>query len=518
MIVRPLGMLTDMSNSTRIAKNTLMLYFRQILIMLVSLYTVRVVLNTLGAEDYGIYNVVAGVVTMFGFLNVTLVTGTQRFLTFQLGRENFDELKKIFSVALNIHIILAIGILILAESIGLWFLKYKLNLPPTRKDAIFWVFQFSVFAIILTVIQAPYNASIIAHERMNVFAYISIGDAALKLFNAYILTVLNYDKLIVYAVLIFIANFIVMNLYRLYCINHYSECRFKLIKDITLYKAILTFSGWGIVGSGAVVCANQGVNILLNIFFGPMINAARGIAVQINTALASFVNNFQTAVNPQIIKSYASEKTEELYTLLFQNTKFSFCILWVLLLPVLLKIDVLLHFWLTDIPEYTSLFCRLILIQSLIFCMDRPFVTALNAIGKMKLPNLTAGIVLLLVLPISYIMLKENMPAYIPFVVYICINIITTVIEIVFLYKWIKLPIKTLIKQVYVPISFIIVCSLPVSILINHFSYDTFFSSLLAIVLIGTVTLTSIYFIAFSKEMRNKIIYRILKKTVGKIP
>jgi O-antigen/teichoic acid export membrane protein len=475
----------------------------------VSLYTSRVVLATLGIEDFGIYNVVGGVVAMFGFLNGTLASGTQRFLTFELGRKNFDKLKKTFSASLNIHILLSIAVLILAETVGLWFLNHKINIPTGRENAALWVYQFSVFAGILSIIQVPYNASIIAHERMNVYAYVSIIDAVLKLAVVYLLLVSGYDKLITYALLIFIVSVITMSIYWIYCKRQYPECRFGSVSDRTLYKSMLSFSGWNILGCAAAVGATQGINILLNLFFGPVVNAARGIAVQVSGAVTSFVTNFQTAVNPQIVKLYAVGKIEELHILLFQNAKFSFSLMWLLLLPVLLKLEIILQIWLVEVPEHAALFCRLILLQVLISCTQRPFVMAIHAIGKMKLANLTGGIVLLLVLPVSYLLLKNGKPVYSPLIVYIVAYIITSCIELCLLYKWIKLPVLHLIRATYMPIFLIFVCTLPVSLLANYYSKDDVMSliwvSLLSILSVAIST----YYIAFSKAMRRVILNKI---------
>lgn len=503
-------------NNKRIAKNTLFLYIRMLLTMLVTLYTSRVVLSTLGIKDFGIYNVVGGVVALFGILNGTLASGTQRFLTFQLGRNDLAELKKTFSVSLNIHIIFAVIILILGETVGLWFLRNKINIPIDREIAALWVYHFSVFAVALSVIQVPYNATIIAHERMNVYAYVSILDVSLKLLIVYLLTISDYDKLITYSILMFAVNIIIVSIYCIYCRRKYLECRFGLVPDKKLYKTILTFSGWNILGSAAGTGSTQGVNILLNIFYGPAINAARGISVQVSNAIMAFVNNFQTAVNPQIVKLYATGKINELHTILFQNAKFSFCLMWCLLLPMLLKLETVLELWLVEIPEYTALFCRLILLQTLISCLQRPFVMAIYAIGKTKIVNLTSALISLSALPISYFLLKQGMPVYIPFVIYIITSAICAFIELFLLYKWISLSINILLKQVFIPIISIILCSLPISFLVNYYSAKNFISFLYVLALSITLVLTSVYYIALDKKMRitiKKKLIELIKKS-----
>jgi len=499
-------------NNKRIAKNTLFLYFRMLLTMGVSLYTSRVVLATLGEVDFGIYGVVGGIVAMFGFLNSTLTSGTQRFLTFQIGKNDFSELKKTFAVSLNIHIALSIIVLILAETIGLWFLKTKINIPDGREYAAMWTYQMSVLAAMLSIIQVPYNASIIAHERMNIYAYVSIIEVSLKLAIVYLLVVSGIDKLIIYSVLIFIVSLIIMSIYRIYCVKQYEECRFGWVKDKPLYQSILAFSGWNIFGCGAVVGATQGVNILLNIFFGPVVNAARGIAFQVSAAITAFVNNYQTAVNPQIVKLYASGKINELYALLFQNSKFSFCLMWLLLLPVMLKTEVILKLWLVEVPEYTPLFCRLVLLQALVSATQRPYVMAIHATGKMKIPNLSGGIILLLVLPISYYFLRMNFAAYIPFVIYLLAFIVTSSIEIFLLYRWIKLPVYNLIRKVYFPIVAIIISSLPISLVINKNSTDSFVSLIYVTAISVLLVAVSTYYVALNSDMRSKILKIVLTR------
>lgn len=505
-------MASDIGNNKRIAKNTLVLYFRMLFTMGVSLYTSRVVLNTLGIEDFGIYNVTGGVVGMLGFLNGTLASGTQRFLTFQIGKGDLSKLKETFSAALNTHIILAIIIFVLAETVGLWFLIYKMNIPADREYAALWVYQLSILVTLLSIIQIPYNASIIAHERMNIYAYVSIVDVCLKLIIVYMLAVSGYDKLIVYSILIFIVHLIIFGIYWIYCKKEYPECRFSKSPNKDIYKSMLTFSGWNMFGSVAFIGATQGVNILLNIFFGPAVNAARGVAVQVNNAVYSFVNNFQVAVNPQIIKLYATGQIQELHTLLFQNAKFSFCIMWCLLLPVLLKLEYILQLWLVEVPAETAFFCRLILLQSLVSCVNRPFVTAIHATGKIKWMSLTSGIVLLSILPISYVLLKAGYPPYIPFIVYLVATIGELNINVYLLNRWISLSLHTLLKKVCNPIMAILICTLPIAYTLNSVSSESFSDFLLVVILSVILVVTAVYYIALDKAMKIKVLKMIKNK------
>lgn len=496
-------------NNKRIAKNTILLYFRMLMTMGVSLYTSRIVLINLGVVDFGIYSVIGGLVSMFVILNGTLASGTQRFLTYAIGSNNSEDRNKTFSASLNIHISIAIVIFILAQTIGLWFLKNKINIPVGREYAALCVYQFSILTAIVSIIQVPYNSIIIAYEKMNVYAYLSIIDVSLKLMVTYFLIVASSDKLILYSILIFICNLLIMSVYTTYTRKRYSECRFRLITDVSLYKSMLTFSGWNIIGAGAAAGVTQGINILLNLFFNPLINAARGISVQVNYAILGFINNFQTAVNPQIVKLYAAEKIEELHSLLFNNAKFSFCIMWCLLLPLLLKVDVVLSIWLVEVPEYTALFCRLILLQSLVSCIQRPFVMAIYATGRTKIVNLTSGLISLSVLPISYFILKGGGAVYLPFIIQIGANIIGLIIEVSLLVKWIKLSPSRYLHDTLRPIILIVLSTLPIAYVINIHSTDNILSLIYISIISVFLVLLSTYYIALDKEIRLKIINKI---------
>ena len=503
---------TPSENNKRIAKNTLFLYIRMLFMLGVSLFTSRIIIAVLGIDDYGTYGVVGGVVVMFSFLNDSLAGGTQRFLTFELGKNDFVKLKKTFAAALNIHILLAVIIFILAETIGLWFVINKINIPIGRENAAMWVYQFSILSACLSIIQVPYNISIIAHERMNIFAYVSIVDVLLKLLIVYLLSVSGYDKLITYAVLYFVVNIIIIVIYHIYCRKQFNECRFGLYYDKSLYTSMLSYTGWNLMGCGAVMGATQGVNILLNLFFNTAVNAARSLAVQVNNAISRFVNNFQTAVTPQIIKYYAGEKIPELHTLLFHNSKFSFSIMWILSLPLFLKLDIVLHIWLTETPEYTAIFCRLILLQSLIYCMQRPFVMACHAVGKMRIFQLAAAPVLLLILPLSYLFLKLGFPAYVPFIIYILTTGIEFIVELFLCKAWINLSIIKFLNAVIRPVFIVIFTSFPLPFFLTSVLDDSYLSLFIVCGLSILNSILSIYFFALDKALRNKLLNSIRAK------
>jgi len=359
-------------NNKRIAKNTLLLYFRMLITMLVSLYTSRVVLQTLGISDYGLYNVVGGVVTMFTFINGTLASGTQRFLTFELGANNKEKLHRVFNTAMALHGLLALVLFFLVETIGLWFLYNKMNIEAGRMDAAFWVFQFSCITMLINVIQVPYMSSLISHEKMDIYAYMSIFDVVMKLLIVFLIQVVDYDKLIL--------NCISALIYNIYCRKLFDECKISRAFDKKIFREMMNFSGWNIFGCASVTFQGQGVNILLNMFFGTVVNAARGIAFQVNGIVMQFVNNFQMAVNPQIVKHYAAGETNQMIKLSTVNSKLAAFLLLFILVPLFIEIDFVLHVWLGEYPAYAPIFLRIILIQSVIQTMTRPVVMMIHAV------------------------------------------------------------------------------------------------------------------------------------------
>lgn len=397
---------TTSDSNKRIAKNTILLYFRMILTMLVSLYTVRVVLNTLGVVDYGIYGVVGGIVTMFAFLSNSMASASQRFFSFDIGQNNEERLRDTFNITVSIYIGLAIAIFLILETAGIWFLYNKMNIPADRLDAASWVLHFSILSYLVTMFSIPYNALIIAREKMSVYAYVSIVDSVLKLLVVYLLVVFSFDKLKLYAILIFIVTLIVSSFYIFYCLKSYKEARYRFYWNKSVFFRIMSYSGWNLFGSLAAVLKNQGVNIILNIFFGPAVNAARSIAYQLSNAINNFAVNFYTAVRPQIIKYYANNQKTEMMNLIFQSSRFSYFLLLLLCLPALFETSFLLNLWLDDVSDYTVLFTRLVIINVIVDALSNPLMVAAQATGKIKVYQLIVGGVLLLNLPISYLFLK----------------------------------------------------------------------------------------------------------------
>lgn len=432
----------------RMAKNAGMLYIRMLLTMAVTLYTSRVVLQTLGVDDFGIYHVVAGFVTMLGFLNSAMSSATQRFLAFELGKAGDKDVRGIFSMSLNIHILIAVLVLILGETVGLWFVKNQLTIPAERMIAAEWVFHFALLSFMVTIVSVPYNALIIAHERMSVFAWVSIIDVMLKLLIVFMLAWFGMDKLTLYAVLSLAVVFIIFMVYRSYCKSRFAESRFRLYWDKKLFNIMLSYTGWNLWGNIAGVMSGQGVNVLLNIFFGPSVNAARAIAMQVSGALNSFVQNLQAAINPQIIKSYAAGDMSYMHRLVCYGAKYNFFLLLFLSMPVLINIENILIVWLGSVPEYTALFVKLIVFNILIDSISAPLITSAQATGRIKLYQSVVGGILLLNLPVSYVILKlEGSPET---VIYagILSSVIALIARLFILKKLTSLPVKKYLKEV----------------------------------------------------------------------
>jgi O-antigen/teichoic acid export membrane protein len=393
-------------NNKRIAKNTLLLYVRMLFTMGVSLYTSRVVLATLGVEDFGIYNVVGGIVVMFAFLNNAMIASSQRFISYELGKQNYERLKKVFSLSVTIHFCIALIVLLIAETLGLWFLNTKLNIISERMEAANWVYQCSIFAFLVGIISVPYNACIVAHEHMNVYAAVTIIDVVMKLAIAYIVMVESIDKLKLYAILVLAVAIIIRMMYTVYCKYRFKECTYHFLLDRDLFKRMFSFAGWSFFGNFSISLKDQGSNIILNIFFGTAVNAARGIAFQVNSAISSFAGNFQMAINPQITKTYATGNYEQTRLLIARSCRYSFYLFAIFTIPIYINIKYILNMWLIVTPEYTDTFLRLVIWISVINSVVNPIVTAIQANGNVRKLNLMVGGIFLGELPLSYLILK----------------------------------------------------------------------------------------------------------------
>jgi O-antigen/teichoic acid export membrane protein len=458
--------------------------------MTISLYTSRIILVTLGIEDYGIYNVVGGVVIMFGFLNSAMASSTQRFLTFELGKSDSLRLKQVFSISVTSHIIISLIVLVLSETVGLWFLNAKLTIPPERLMAANWVFQFSVFTAVLTILSVPYDAAIIAHERMNVFAYISLIEVILKLLVVYLLQLFGFDKLVLYAILVFFISLILRVIYGMYCAKNFKESHYYFFWEKKLFIEMTGFAGWNLMGVFAGIGYGQGVNILLNIFFGPIVNAARGIAFQVMGAINQLVTNFQIAVNPPITKLYANKDDKNMYKLIFASAKFSFYLLLLFIIPLFIETEVVLSIWLKNVPEYTVSFTRLVLIDILICSLSGPLQILAQATGKVKNYQLIVSIVLLLNLPISYLLLKMGHSPQSTFIVSIILSIIALFARLLVLESLIEFPIKLFFRKVVLTSIIVTICAIPLPLYLqNIISHN-----LAKFFLVGVGTVVSLIF------------------------
>lgn len=503
-----------MSSNNSIAKNTLLLYFRMIIIMAVQLYTVRIVLATLGEVDYGLYNVVGGVVSMFVFFTATMTTASQRYFAFEIGKGDFEQLNKTFSLTLIIYCLMAGIVLVLAETIGIWFLNTKLVIPDNRIVAANWVFQFSILSFMFTMFQVPYDAIVIAREKMNVFAYVSILEVALKLGIVYLLGVLNYDKLIMYSILTFAVTVIITSIYKIYCLKNFKESHFSWFWDRKLFKEIVSYSGWNLFGATAGMMNNQGINIVLNMFFGPAVNAARGIAYQINAAISGFVQNFMTATRPQITKYYAQNETDKMLKLVFQSSKFSFFLLYIISLPIMMEMPFILKLWLKDVPDYTVLFARIIIITALVDSLSLSLMSGIQATGKVKKYQMVVGSLIILNVPISYLLFKFfNLPPETALLVVLFSSFLTIWFRLILLKEQItNLSFMSFFLQVIIPCTCIVITSLiPFLFFKGKVEYNIFtFFSIMTFETIFTLFL--IFFIGINREEKQVLLDVIQKK------
>lgn len=441
-----------LQNNKRIAKNTILLYLRTFITMIISLYTSRVVLNTLGVTDYGIYNVVGGVVAMFGFLNSSMSVATQRYLNFVLGQNKIQQLKTVFSTSINIHLGISILIVILGETVGLWFLLNKMTIPDNRLEAALWVYQCAIFSTIIMIISVPYNALIIAHEKMSAFAYISILEVLLKLIAVLSLFIIDYDKLIIYSILMLLVQIVIRIIYGSYCKKHFSESKYHFIWNSRLLKEMSSFAGWNLWGNVAFIGFTQGLNVLLNMFFNPAVNAARGISVQIQNTVNQFSSSFQMALNPQITKSYAMSDLDYMHNLIIRSSRFTFYLMVVISLPIFLETSMILKVWLGIIPDYTVIFVKLMLCVTIIDAVANPLVTAAAATGKIKKYQVTVGGMLLLIIPISYIMLKIGGKPWSVFIVHLFVCVCSFIVRLLFVNKLVGLSIMRFFDEVVIDI------------------------------------------------------------------
>lgn len=497
------------ANNKRIAKNTLLLYVRMLLLMAVNLYAARVTLDALGIEDYGIYNVVGGVVAMFAIISGTLTAAIQRFITFELGKGDIEKLKTIFSTSVTIQMVISVIIVIIAETAGVWFVNFKMSIPTERLTAANWVLQCSIATFVINLISVPYNAAIIAHEKMSAFAYISILEAALKLLAVFALYVLLFDRLVMYAVLLFIVALSIRMVYGIYCKKKFEECTYIFCYDRSILRTMMGFAGWNFIGATSGILRDQGVNILINLFCGPAVNAARGISVQVNGAVHGFVNNFMTALNPQITKSYASGNHDYMMTLINQGARLSYYILLLLSLPLILEASTILGIWLKEVPDHTTLFVQLILILGMLESLSVPLVTAMLATGKIRNYQLAVGLLQILNFPLSYIFLKLGFFPEITMFVAIVISQACLVVRLIMLKSMIKLDVRKYIKNVYLNIVMVTLVSLVFPLLVHHFINSKYICLICVSFVSIIATILTMLFVGCNSSERQFVLSKI---------
>lgn len=506
------------SSNRIIAKNTIFLYFRMMFTMLVTLYTSRVILDVLGITDYGLYQAAGGIVGMLSFINGALSGGVSRFLTFELGTGDKDRLKKTFSTTLVIHLVLAALFLLLCETIGLWFLYEKLVIPDERLPAVVAVYHLSVATAVVNLLSVPYNASIISHEHMGVYAWLSVFDCSAKLLIVYLLGIGGFDKLLAYAFLILLLQAGIWFYYNRYCASHFEETKFSFFFDKLVFKRIFGFSGWSLFAQGSIALNSQGILLLLNMFFTPSVVAARSISIQVNMAANQFVSNFRTAVNPQIVKRYAANDREGSKQLLLASTKYSYYLMWVVCLPLILLAQPVLKLWLVEVPDYTVIFLQLIMIQSLFQVFDTSFYTALYAKGQLRENALISPTLGFLAFPVIYLLFKAGYsPVALSWAMLSVYALLGLVVKPLLLtrivdYSWGD------IWQVFRPCLIVTIVSLPIPLLVDYFwiSLDSLWQDALLLLISIICVGISVWFFGLDRQMRNMVTknIKIIKKSI----
>lgn len=457
----------ETENNKRIARNTLYMYFRMILVICVSLYTSRVILRVLGVSDYGVYNVIGGIIGMLGYINTLLSGSTSRFLTISIGEGDLIGLKRVFSLSNLLCSLSAVVFLIFGETIGLWFVNTRLNIPLDRVSAANWVYQMSLLSTVLVVIRLPYSALIIAHERMNVYAYMSIFEVIMKLLIVYALLIFNVDKLKLYGILLCVISAINLIIFATYCRHKFEETNFRFYFERHKFYEMFSYSGWNMIGAFANVLNNYGLNILLNIFFGTIVNAARGLALQINQVAIQLYGSFQTAAQPQIVKYYAQGDIPGMSRLINNTSKYTGFILLCMVIPVFFNVDGLLQLWLGQNPSYTAAFVRIILLQTLCTAMDYPIGMGIHAVGKMKLPNLTVAVINIAIFPTTYLIMRLGVSPTTGYVIYVAITPIILAMDLWILHKYTGFSISVYVRQVLFPVIKVFALGLIVAVLLN---------------------------------------------------
>ena len=496
----------ELSDNKRIAKNTLLLYLRMFYSLLISLFTARVVLQALGFTDYGLYTVVASVTTMFTFLRSAMGNATNRYIAFGVGKGDFEELRKTFSTCVIVHSIIALLIIILCEGVGVWLLYNKMEIPPDRLSACFWVLQLSIATCAIGVICVPYDADIIAHEKMGAFAFISILNSTLNLGVVYAVKYYPLDKLVFYAFLVFAIQVMNRIIYNVYCHKHFPESKFARIVDKAQIKEMFKFAFWNLFGNMAAIACTPVLNIFLNIFFGPVVNAARGIAVNIQAMVNGFISNFQIAVIPQITKSYAAGQLSRMRKLIITSSKFSYFLFFFVALPITLEAKQVLTLWLGDIPDHTISFTRITLMTLLITSWIQPLHTANLATGNIKKFQTWRGIIMFLMLPISYVALKVGAKPEIVFVVQLLVTFVAQIVMLFIIRPLIQLSLREYVGEVFVRAGIVSVLAAIPSYLTFHFLPENFWTLILVCIVSVVCTALFVYFLGLNRSEKDMMV------------
>ena len=492
------------SANKRIAKNSLFLSIRMVIVLVISLYTTRIVLKVLGVEDYGVYNVVCGFVSMFAFLNTSMSNGIQRFFNYEYGKNGEDGANRVYCTAVLIQLILAVLIVVITESFGLWYLHNKMVIPDNRMYAAEWIFQLSILSFVFIIMQAPYTAAVMAHERMDFYAVINILDAILKLGIVFLLPHASIDVLIMYGFLmtgISIVNYV---LYYVYCKKQFSEIKFHRPNGKGLFKSMLGFSGWNLFGSFSSVMQEQGINLVINFFFGPVVNAARGIATQVNAGLEGFVTNITIPVRPQVVQSYAKGDTQRMMNLTYSISKLSCCFLLMMAVPISIEIKYVLHLWLGDnVPIHAAAFTVIILFSSLISNLNAATSNVVHATGIMRNYQFWGSIIKISSVPISFFVLNFYCQAELALLIVLLCRLAGHVVGLFIVRELVDMPLKSYLVKVVIPIAIVLVVSISISYPIHLLMYESFLR-LISVTAVGVFSVClSLYFLALDKSEKQ---------------
>lgn len=488
------------NNNKRIARNTFLLYLRMLFLLILSLYTSRVLLDALGVEDFGLYNVVGGIVAIFTFICTAMSNSTLRFITFELGKDDSQALREVVTVSRLIHLVLGILIVILAETIGLWYFNHFLVVQESRFDAAFWVFQISIIACFVTITIVPYNAMVIAHEKMSAYAVISCIDGVLKLLIALLIRWSSFDHLVFYSVLLLFVQVFDLIFYHIYCTRHFSESKFSFHISIRKLKEMSEFAGWSMIGNLAWIGYTQGLNLLLNAFFGTAVNAARGVAVQVQNAVTNFVKSFQSAINPQITKAYAQGDTSRFHDLICTSSKFAYYLVLLFVLPIILEADYILGLWLIEVPDHTVNFVRLIMLIMLIGPFENPIANGIQATGNIRTYQILEGGLLLLIVPLSYVALSYgSCPAESVFVIQFIIYIVVQIVRVYLSHKNLRLSYSYYFRKIIYKITVVTILALPIPVFLRIIMDQTVVNFLIVTI----SSLTSVIFCAYFFGLEN---------------